>query len=149
MQNASLPGPAGGPVDINKTTHNKRTSNSCFFLRWGPPRVGTVGFAMARRVLISSQDGGTSLGKVSKYLPDLRDIVLRQHILPKSRNQIKKCVTCVCVCVVYVVLLMCRYGCCGCASTATMITAFIQDNNLILAAVQDHSNRDSNVLTTH
>ena len=48
---------------------------------WGLKRV-----AMARHGLILSQDGATSLRKVFKYLPGLRDTIKKSKMAEKSQN---------------------------------------------------------------
>ena len=45
--------------------------------------LGTNGVAMARHGLILSQDGATRLRKVFKYLPGLRDTILRPKLAGK------------------------------------------------------------------
>ena len=52
--------------------------------------LGTFGVGMARHGLILSQDGATSLRNVFKYLPGLRDAILRQTNVKKAKTNIKK-----------------------------------------------------------
>ena len=49
--------------------------------------LGVNGVAMARHGLILSQDGATSLGKVFKYLPGLRDTIKTSKITKKTENR--------------------------------------------------------------